>query len=76
MKKSIQTVIPLLLVISILWLESCTTNQLHIHILKTQEYSEMPSGSGISKIGNNYFVIGDDSPFLFELEKIAVIFKE
>lgn len=76
MKTSTKTVIPLLLVLSILWLESCTTNQLQIHISNIQEYSEMPSGSGISKLGNRYFVIGDDSPFLFELDESFKIIKK
>lgn len=42
----------------------------HIHL------QNIPSGSGITKLGDRYYVIGDDSPYLFSLnEEFKVISK-
>lgn len=40
-----------------------------ISVLNTIKIDEIPSGSGIAKSGNSYYVIGDDSPFLYELNE-------
>ena len=40
-----------------------------ISILNTIKIDKIPSGSGIAKAGNSYYVIGDDSPFLYELNE-------
>lgn len=37
-------------------------------ILDVHQYSEMPGGSGILKINDLYYAIGDNSPFLFTLD--------
>lgn len=34
-------------------------------VLKATALEEVPSASGIVKVGNSYFVAGDDSPFIF-----------
>lgn len=34
-------------------------------VIKTQVLENLPSASGIVKAGNSYYVMGDDSPFLF-----------
>lgn len=40
------------------------------------QLDEIPSGSGIAKCGNDYYVIGDDSPFLYKLdENLKIIAK-
>lgn len=46
-------------------------NQLHMKItlFNHLQLDEIPSGSGIAKCGKDYYVIGDDSPFLFKLDK-------
>ncbi|HLV41300.1 MAG TPA: hypothetical protein VKY37_03385 [Brumimicrobium sp.] len=45
-------------------------------ITHTKSSTQIPSGSGIVKSGHNYYVIGDDSPFLFTLnEQLEVISK-
>lgn len=38
-------------------------------ILNTFKIEEIPSGSGIAKSGDFYYVIGDDSPFLYKLNE-------
>ncbi len=40
-----------------------------ITILNTLKLEHVPSGSGIAKYGDTYYVVGDDSPFLFALDK-------
>lgn len=40
-----------------------------IILLNTVQLSNIPSGSGIAKSGDNYYVVGDDSPYLFLLDK-------
>ncbi|MDN3724960.1 hypothetical protein QRD02_11240 [Aequorivita sp. SDUM287046] len=40
-----------------------------ITVSKIIKIDNIPSGSGIVKYGENYLVIGDDSPFLFSLDK-------
>lgn len=38
-----------------------------IHITKHIERSDIPSGSGLARSENNYYVVGDDAAFLFAL---------
>lgn len=42
---------------------------MEITILNHIKLKKIPSGSGISKSGDTYYVIGDDSPFLYSLNK-------
>lgn len=42
---------------------------LKIEILSWQILKEVPSASGIVKCKDNFYVIGDDSPFLFQMDK-------
>ena len=37
------------------------------------QLENLPSGSGIAKVGGNYYVIGDDAPFLFQLNKDFIL---
>lgn len=41
----------------------------HLEILQWQNLENIPSASGIAKFGQDYFVIGDDSPYLFRIDK-------
>lgn len=38
---------------------------MHIEILNWQIFKEVPSASGIVKFMNNFYLIGDDSPYLY-----------
>ena len=40
-----------------------------IDISNHQNLEQIPSGSGIAKVGDGYYVIGDDSPYLYLLNK-------
>ena len=40
-----------------------------IKIQNIKKLNKVPSGSGIVKFGDGYYVIGDDSPYLFLLDK-------
>ena len=40
-----------------------------IKIQNIKKLNKVPSGSGIVKSGDGYYVIGDDSPYLFLLDK-------
>ena len=42
---------------------------MQINVLDIIKLEKVPSGSGIAKYGDTYYVIGDDSPFLFSLNK-------
>lgn len=47
-----------------------------VQILNRKILLDLPSGSGIAKSGNGYYVIGDDSPYLYFLnESFEVISK-
>jgi hypothetical protein len=54
---------------SLLLMQACSRNIMEIHIEKELEIAGLPSGSGIVRHGDHYFVIGDDSPFLFTLNE-------
>ena len=43
--------------------------KLDIEILSYQILEDVPSASGIVKFKDNFYVIGDDSPYLFRLDK-------
>lgn len=43
-------------------------HNIKIEILQDQVLGEIPSASGIAAWGSHYYVIGDDSPFLFLLD--------
>ncbi|WP_244554755.1 DUF6929 family protein [Pontibacter indicus] len=38
-------------------------------ITQTLHYDNLPSASGLEMLGDNYYVVGDDSPFLYGLDK-------
>lgn len=44
-------------------------NDLHIKILSWQPLANVPSASGIIKFKEDFYAIGDDSPYLFHLDK-------
>lgn len=46
---------------------SCQQEKLNIEVLSSQILDGVPSASGIVKSGDNYYLIGDDSPFLFSI---------
>ena len=41
---------------------------MHIEILNWQIFKEVPSASGIVKFMNNFYLIGDDSPYLYRID--------
>lgn len=43
--------------------------ELNIEILNWQTLKDVPSASGIVKFNEDFFVIGDDSPYLFRIDK-------
>lgn len=49
--------------------QSCAQHDMKITVSDIIKMEKIPSGSGIIKSGNMYYVIGDDSPFLFSLNK-------
>ena len=48
---------------------ACNESTMNITVLNTLKTEKIPSGSGIVKAGDLYYVIGDDSPFLFGVDK-------
>ena len=42
---------------------------MQFHLLHTNSLSTIPSASGIEIVGNDIYVMGDDSPWLFRLDK-------
>ena len=40
-----------------------------ISVSTSLKLNKIPSGSGIAKVGEHYYVVGDDSPYLFLLDK-------
>ena len=58
-----------LLILLTLITQACKERDMKITVLNTLKIDKIPSGSGIVKSGDNYYVIGDDSPFLFSLDK-------
>lgn len=43
--------------------------QLSAQVQQRRSYQQIPSASGIEFIGNSYYVIGDDSPYLYQLDE-------
>ena len=41
---------------------------MQLTVTETRPLANIPSGSGLQKAGNNYYVIGDDAPFLYCLD--------
>lgn len=51
----------------LLILFGCEEKELKFTLRQRIVLNEIPSASGITKFGDGYFVIGDDSPYLFKL---------
>lgn len=49
--------------------QTCNYEDMKITVLNEIKIENIPSGSGITKVGDIYYVIGDDSPYLFSLDK-------
>lgn len=47
--------------------QACNHDMIRIKISDKKEIEKIPSGSGIIKLGDGYYIIGDDSPFLYAL---------
>ncbi len=62
--KQMKKILILIILISTI---SCKTN-MNFTIEKSFSTSKIPSGSGIIKSNNKYYVVGDDSPYLFILD--------
>ena len=58
-----------LLIILTFITQACKDPDMKITVSNTLKVENLPSGSGIVKSGDIYYVIGDDSPFLFSLDK-------
>lgn len=58
-----------LLILLTLITQACKEHDMKITVSNTLKVDKIPSGSGIVKSGDIYYVIGDDSPFLFSLDK-------
>lgn len=61
---------PKLLIILVLFLFSGFQKGTEsVKILMREELKNVPSASGITKVGNSFYVIGDNSPMLFKLNE-------
>ena len=49
------------------FLISCTQNSYDLELVKITRTKTMPSGSGIVNLNDNFYAIGDDSPYLYAL---------
>ncbi len=47
----------------------CNPHKMHLTITDTLPVEGIPSGSGLQKWGTNYYIVGDDAPFLFCLDR-------
>lgn len=54
-----------LIIFTLLALTACTNQTMTFKESEQFQLDNIPSGSGISKINDLYYVIGDDSPYLF-----------
>lgn len=43
--------------------------QLAATVQQSRLYQQLPSASGIEYVGNNYYVVGDDAPYLYQLDE-------
>tara|TARA_R100000935_G_scaffold58341_1_gene94973 strand:+ start:468 stop:1403 length:936 start_codon:yes stop_codon:yes gene_type:complete len=59
----------ILLILLALSTQACNGPDMKISVLNNIKVENIPSGSGIIRSGELYYVIGDDSPFLFTLNK-------
>lgn len=50
-------------------MQACNVHEMKITVSDSIKIEKIPSGSGIVKSGNQYYIIGDDSPFLFSLDR-------
>jgi hypothetical protein len=48
-------------------MQACSHPDMNITISQELKIETLPSGSGITKFGETYYIVGDDSPFLFSL---------
>ncbi|MBP7398476.1 MAG: hypothetical protein KA954_02745 [Chitinophagales bacterium] len=56
-----------LLIFFTFFIQACNTPDMKITVADKIIIANIPSGSGIIKSGDAYYIIGDDSPFLFAL---------
>ncbi|CAM3313754.1 DUF6929 family protein [Zobellia roscoffensis] len=47
---------------------TCNRQPLKLQVINTQLLQDVPSASGITKSGDSFYVVGDDSPYLFEVK--------
>ena len=47
---------------------TCNRQALEIEVIDTKLLHNVPSASGITKAGENFYVVGDDSPYLFKVD--------
>jgi hypothetical protein len=47
---------------------SCSEKKTNLEIISSAILSGIPGGSGITKVKEHYYVIGDNSPFLYKLD--------
>ncbi len=47
---------------------TCNRQVLELEVIDTKLLQNVPSASGITKAGENFYVVGDDSPYLFEVK--------
>ena len=59
----------ILLILLALVTQACNDPDMKINVLNNKKIENIPSGSGIIRSGELYYIIGDDSPFLFTLNK-------
>lgn len=45
-------------------------------ILSSKNYINLPSASGLEKVGNRYFILSDDSPYLYQLNEQQKVTKK
>lgn len=58
------------------FLASCKTSEMNFEISYQKTLDDFPSSSGMVYLKNNYYAVGDDSPFLFKLDnKFEIITK-
>ena len=59
--------LPIIRLMILMTLMSCVSDDLRINITNIKTINEVPSASGIFKFQDKNYLIGDDSPYLFEL---------
>ncbi len=61
------TVLKLLILLVLFLFSAFEKGTESLKILKREELKNVPSASGITKVGNSFYVVGDNSPMLFKL---------